>query len=160
MTRVLASGLTKGLIFFSIWATFRFSFLWLVSVDGPQAGKPLTDVEFYSLELRPSIDLYLLFSLAILASTIAGVALLLKRQRDSSYSWLLAGLSCLIAGFGTIFLPVLTMSGRLPGPFYMTGNYHHLAWSFLKTLGMAWLLLISILWAVVARHQITVRGVE
>jgi hypothetical protein len=151
--RTIFSGLTRGLLLFLPWAAFRYFWLWQMPFDRTTAKARLTDVELSSLELVPGSDLHLLLGLVGLAGGVSLLFLLRPGHRRKSAVWALAASSFLLGAFSTIFFPVLVMSNRLPSPSFIPESIEQIAWIYVIGLILAWIFMVSILWAAVMKER-------
>lgn len=142
--RVIASGLSRGLLLFLPWVTFRYFWLWQMPFNRPSARAHLTDVEFRSLDLEPGSDFYLLLSLVGFAVGLSLLFSFWPDRRQQSKAWILAAGSFALAAFSTFFFPVLVTSNRLPGA-TLVGSIERIAWAFVFVLTLGWILTVSIL---------------
>jgi hypothetical protein len=149
MRREIYAGLIRGLLFFLPWAALRILLLRSLDLEGPKLSEYITDVEFYSLTMNPAFDFYVLAGLALIAMLLAFNASLRPGQVGCARSWAYAATSCLLAGLGLIYYPVLVMSGRFPALSRMGESYESLDYFFTFGLGSAWLAVLGILrWSI------------
>ena len=149
--RTVLSGMTRGLLLFLPWATFRYFWLWQLPYDYTAASKHLTDLEFHTLEVKPGSDLYLVISLVGFAGGLSLLFFLRPGKRRRGAVWALAAVTFLMAALSTVSFPVLLMSGRLPGGNVIDGSIESIAWTYLFGLMLAWVLTVSSLWVTVAK---------